>query len=135
MNDINTEISIAFQATQLILVFLTVLFSLRYPQITKILDEEIPEIEKPIARARLIKKLKKVFFTNMPLLLISIISSWLFLPLFFKIIFVSKFALWNFDFSRSSFVFIAILIFLFTAWIIKLMVELVIKIHNIKKGT
>lgn len=133
MNGINKEIEIAFQATQLILVFLTVFFSLKYPQIKKILAKKDPGDKKLIARNALVNELIEKFIINIPLLLISIVLIWLFLPLFIKVLLNSRIEIWNFDFARSSFVLISMLIFLFAFWSIKLILELLFQAHKISK--
>lgn len=115
MNDLDQEIQRAFQATSLILVFVTVLFGLRYPQIQDDIEEEIPAGQD--AKKRLRKKLCKSLLVNCgPLLLINGAASYLFSPLFMRVLRRSRFELWSFDFSRTSFVFIVVLVFVFFLW-------------------
>ena len=123
MNDLNQDIQIAFQATQLILVFVIVLFALRYPQIQHEIQKDIPS--GPKAQIRLRKKLQQSLLEKcVPLLLINGFLVYLFSPLFVRVILESDFELWNFDFARTSFVFIALLIFLFFGWSIWLTYQL-----------
>lgn len=115
MNDLDQEIQTAFQATSLILVFVTVLFGLRYPQIRDDIEEEIPAGQD--ARKRLRKKLCKSFLVNCgPLLLMNGAASYLFSPLFIRVLRRSRFQVWGFDFLRTSFLFIVVLVFIFFLW-------------------
>lgn len=131
MNDINQEIQIAFQATQLILVFVTVLFSLRYPQIQKDIKTIIPTgnrvKEKNNLRTKFYQSIK---VKCIPLLLINGIASYLFFPLFVQVLATSKIDLWNFDFARTSFMFIALLIFVFFLWSVYLTLKLYLHIQE-----
>jgi len=115
MNGLDEEIKTAFEATSLILVFVTVFFTLRYPQLQSDIREEIPAGGK--ARSRHREKLRQSLLINcVPLLLINGGASYLFLPLFVRVLGESRFELWNLDFSRTSFVFVALLVFVFFLW-------------------
>jgi hypothetical protein len=131
MDPINQEIGVAFQATQLILVFLTVLFSLGYPKIQKLLHREKPNGKT--AKKDLVIELVETFHHNMPLLLISMSMFWLFFPLFWKVVLNSRLEIWNFDFARTSFIFISLMIFFFSGWSIILMIKIVNRIKYISE--
>ena len=124
MSELDEEIRAAFEATSLILVFVTVLFGLRYPQIQRDIRAEIPVGDKAKGRHR--EKLWQSLLVNcIPLLLINGAASYLFLPLFARVLQESHLELWNFDFSRTSFVFIALVVFVFFLWSSYLAVQLV----------
>lgn len=124
MNALDQEIQTAFQATSLILVFVTVLFGLRYPQIQRDIGKETPVGEK--AKARLREDLWKSLLVNCtPLLVINGAASYLFSPLLVRVVRGSRFEVWSFDFSRTSFVFIALLVLVFFLWSCYLAAQLV----------
>ena len=115
MSELNEQIQTAFEAISLILVFVTVLFGLRYPQIQSDIQSSIPE--GPKAKQRYRKTLWQSLMVNgVPLLLINGVASYLFLPLFVRVLRESRLNLWNFDFTRTSFVLIALLVFVFFLW-------------------
>lgn len=115
MSELNEQIQTAFEAISLILVFVTVLFGLRYPQIQSDIQSLIPE--GPKAKQRYRKTLWQSLMVNgVPLLLINGVASYLFLPLFVRVLRESRLNLWNFDFTRTSFVLIALLVFVFFLW-------------------
>jgi hypothetical protein len=124
MSGLNDEIQAVFEAISLILVFVTVLFGLRYPQIQRDIRAEIPSGDRAKGRHR--EKLWQSLLVNcIPLLLINGAASYLFLPLFARVLQESHLELWNFDFSRTSFVFIALVVFVFFLWSSYLGVQLV----------
>jgi hypothetical protein len=124
MSELNEEIRAAFEATSLILVFVTILFDLRYPKIQRDIRVEIPSGDKAKGRHR--EKLWQSLLVNCaPLLLINGAASYLFLPLFIRVLQESHLELWDFDFSRTSFVFITLVVFVFFLWSGYLMVQLV----------
>lgn len=131
-SSINSQIQIAFQATQLILVFITVLFGLRYDQIQKGIKEHIPDGKS--AKKSLEDKLVKNFLINcLPLIIIIGTAFYLFFPLFCKIIITSHLELWNFDLGRTSFALIEVYIFLFLVWSCILTFKLLKRIWLLKK--
>jgi hypothetical protein len=124
MSELNEEIRAAFEATSLILVFVTILFDLRYPKIQRDIRAEIPLGDKAKGRHR--EKLWQSLLVNCaPLLLINGAASYLFLPLFIRVLQESHLELWDFDFSRTSFVFITLVVFVFFLWSGYLVVQLV----------
>ena len=127
MNNLAQEIQAAFQAISLILVFVTVFFGLRYSRIREHLGETIPA--GPEARKQLRRKLAESLLINCaPLLLINGITSYLFAPLFVQVLKESNFELWDFSFTYTSFIFIALLVFIFFLWAGYLAVQLVRRI-------
>lgn len=127
MDNLTQEIQAAFQATSLILVVVTVFFGLRYSRIREHLREIIPA--GPEARKQLRGKLVESLLINCaPLLLINGIASYLFAPLFVQVLKESHFELWDFSFTYTSFIFIALLVFIFFLWAGYLAVQLVRRI-------
>ena len=132
MNDINEEIRLAFDAMSLLLVFVTVLFDIRYKVIQKEIEKSIPEGDK--AKKQLRRELiRGILINSAPLVVITGGISYLFSPLLRKVIEQSKLNIWNFDFFRSSFVFIVLLIFLFFLWSCYLTILLLIRIYKTGK--
>lgn len=130
MNTLNQEINTAFQATSLLLVFVTVLFGLRYPKILDNIKEEIPA--GPDAKKKHKERLRRSLLSDCgPILIISGVISYLFLPLFVKVCSESHFELWDFDFARTSFFIIALLVFIVFLWSVSLIVRLVIRIYRV----
>lgn len=126
MHQLDEEIRTAFQATSLVLVFVTVLFGLRYDQIKKDIDTEISTGEhgRRDDRHRLIRSLGA---NCLPLLVVNALASYLFGPLFLRILTESRFVLWNFDFARTAFVLISIFVFFFLLWSCYLAARLVVQ--------
>lgn len=115
MDNLSLDIQEAFDVISLILVFVTILFDLRYPRIQSDLRKEIPDGEK--ARQQLRRELRQNLLTNcVPLLMINGIASYLFLPLLVRILSESHLDLWGFDFARTAFVLVAVLVTIFFLW-------------------
>lgn len=129
MNEIGPDLQSAPEFISLILVFITVFFDLRYPQIIKDIRKGIPSGEKA-------KKDLKLGLTNslltksLPIVLINLLSFYLFLPSVIEIIKSYKLSLWNFDFAVSTFVFVAFLISIYLFWSLYLFVLLIIRINK-----
>ena len=135
------EIQTAFSATQIILVFLSVLFGLRYQQIKDITKGIIPNDKYELKSLE--KKVNKMLWFDCTLLLtINIIVSVMFLPLFGQIlansiIFISNHGLdiSNYNFTQTSFFLISLMIFGLLGWSILLINELRnFKIEKIEKN-
>jgi len=132
MNTINQEINTAFQATSLLLVFISVLFGLRYRQIKEDIAAPIhipPEKLKDLH----IRLWRSLLINCLPIVVISGFIVYLFLPLFIKVCSKSRFAPWSFDLARTSFVFVAVLVFLFFLWSVYLAVRLSGRIAKIRQ--
>lgn len=124
----------AFQASSIILVFVTILFGIRYPIIIKeITDEDIPNGE--LAKKREKKRIKHSFLINcLPLNFVLLWCSYLFIPIFIKILKLTHINLFNFDFLPTSFVFVAIWIWILTLWSICLSILFAKRIDQLNKG-
>lgn len=126
MNNINQLIESAISSISVLLVFVTVLFSIRYPEINKILEEEL-EFDKPKALERQKKKVKSVMiFSWLPVVILNLIVVYLTTPLVIEIISQSTFAIYYFDFMRTSFIliwFCNIMFFLYSIYLIGLLIR------------
>ncbi len=132
MGDLDQEIQAAFEAISLLLVFVAVLFSTRYPQISE--DRQLAPTENGAdARRRLRDRLRRSLLVNcLPLVLINGAVFYLFLPLAVRIVRESVFDPWGFDFPRTSFLVIAGLVLFFLAWSAYLAVQLGTRIRKYK---
>jgi hypothetical protein len=128
--NLNQAIKDTFQVLSLILVFVTLLFTLRYKEIVEDISKEVPEGER--ARNREKKRLRTSILTNcLPSFLLSGISFYLFLPLSITIIKSSKIELWNFDFLATAFILITFCVGSFFIWSSWLGIRLLWKVRSI----
>lgn len=115
MSGIEDQIREASDMMSLILVFVTILFGVRYPQIQDDLAEEVPAGEA--ARRRHRAKLRRSLMVNaLPLLLVAGISTFLFVPLSLQIGEHYTMSLNDFNLVVSAFVFLTSLIAILFAW-------------------
>jgi len=129
--EIKESILEAFQATSLILVFLSMLFTINYPKIIKDLNLEIRNGERAKKKQK-DKLIKKFLIHCVPTFLLSLSSLYLFSPLTLKIIKNIEFKLWNFSFLPMSFLFIVIWVCFIFIWITILTYKMLNKIKSIK---
>jgi hypothetical protein len=122
----------AFQASSIILVFVTILFGLRYPAIVNEVNRE-DILSGDLAKRREKKRLWNNFFVNcFPLVFISLWCSYLFLPLFIKVLQNTHFSLFEFDFLPTAFVFVSFWVWLLTVWSIFLSFLFIKRIRSIR---
>lgn len=134
MDDIIPQINDAFDIIGLILVFAFVLFDIRYPQINKELEKDLPPKERRQERARLAKDLRRSLLIGaLPLVVIYLVLLYLFSPLFISTISSSDFHLWRFDFTLTAFILVYFLICAFLIWSLYLAARLVKRIREIEK--
>ena len=117
--DIRQLLLDVFQATSLIIVFITVLFGIRYQTIVDDIQKDVPTGE--LAKIREKSRLWRSFFINIfTQIIMTGMISYLFIPLVVKIVIVYDFqiSVWNFDFLPTAFIFIAIYIWNFFVWTI-----------------
>lgn len=115
--DLKSIIIDSFSATSVLLVFVIMLFSLRYPKIIEDIDKEIPREEKTRECEREKRRLMHSFIINcIPQTLLLGITIYLFLPLTIYIIKNSQFSFWNFDFNITMFIFVVGWIWIFFIW-------------------
>lgn len=105
-NELNSILNESFDAISILLVFVTVLFSIRYPEIKIVLDEPL-QIDKPKALERQKKKLKSELLIKwIPVVALNCIVVYSMTPLALKTISQSTLSIFNFDFIRTSFILI-----------------------------
>lgn len=126
MDGITSQIKDSFEIISLILVFLFVLFDLKYPKIQEVLSLEKP----PPARLHDIKQFKKkhhqaIWRDAVPLFLGYLILVYLFLPLLFNIVSKTRLNLLHFDFIITAFVFVVLILIGFLLWVIVMLVRLI----------
>lgn len=126
---LDTDITNAFQATQILLVFLTVLFSIRYPQIKNVLNKDIPVDKYKLENLN--NELDVVLKSKCGILLITnLIILILFIPLYLQVIIDAKIYIWahnilqwHYNFNQTSYFFITLMICGFLIWSISLTQE------------
>ena len=121
MEDIGLLIKDSFNVISLLLVFVFVLFDIRYPQIIKELEKDIPDKDLELERKNHRKKLMNgLLYQNLPLIIVNGILLYLFLPLLITVLLNSRFQIRRFDFVRTAFVIVIMLIAAFFFWSIYL---------------
>lgn len=114
---LNYEIGMAFSATQIILVFLSVLFGIRYQQITDLLSEDPFETDKlESLESKLDKYLIEICGV---MLVINIAISLLFSPLFIQVVIGALNNITTnltFNFTQTSYFVITLMIYGLTLW-------------------
>jgi hypothetical protein len=116
MGSLDQQIATAFQASSLVLVFVTVLFGLRYDQIQKDVRKEIPARDPELKCYKCDLLIESLILKCGLLVLVNGATVYLFLPLAVRIMCQSRFDPWNFDFARTSFLLIAALVFAYFIW-------------------
>jgi hypothetical protein len=120
----------AFEATSLILVFVTVLFNLKYQNIINDLNSDIESGKR--AKEKQKKQFIRSFLINCcPPLLLNCSALYLFSPLSLKIIRTTNFKIWGFDFLPTAFMFVVIWVGVFFVWTVYLSFKMLVKIYNI----
>lgn len=131
MENLNASIDSAFTTLGLMLVFVFVLFDVRFPQITAKIEAEIPD--KSLVRAREIhrRELRKCLWQkSAPLAAVYAAVVYLMLPLLVQVIASSRLDLLHFDFLRTGFVLIFLFALGFFVWSLLLAARLIAKIHE-----
>lgn len=133
MDDLSLLIKDSFNVISLILVFTFVLFDIRYPEILKEVEKDIPDKSLELARQYHRKKLWEcLVYKNFLLIVVNGALLYLFLPLLVNVLLNSEFQIWNFDFIRTAFVLVIGLIGIFLAWSIFLAYLLLKRISESK---
>jgi hypothetical protein len=111
------EIKDSFDALTLILVFVTVLFGIKYPNIWKDIRSQAPPDVQPIARKNYRVALQHRLLTDsIPLVTVTGCAWFLFLPLFIHVAADEPFHPWSTDVTQNAFLFIAGLTGVFFVW-------------------
>lgn len=106
-------------ALNLLLVFLSILFGIRYGEIIACLKEEIPAGLRSACRLR--SRVITILCTGcLPATLISLLATYLFLPLTCEVLTTYRFSPWRFDPVISGFVLIEAIMMALTLWMLVL---------------
>lgn len=133
-NELDSILESSFDAVSVLLVFLTVLFSIRYPEILNSLNEPL-SFDKPKLLKRQKSKIKNnLIFKWVPVVFLNIVIVYLLTPLGIKVINNSSLSIINFNFIRTSYVLIWYLniAYLFTS--IYLMLQIFYKLSQKRDG-
>jgi hypothetical protein len=115
MIDLDSEIQIAFGATEVLLVFVTVLFGIRYPQIVAHLAERWPaQVERYAEHKRLL--LVTLVKDCMVTVVLAAAMIYLYAPAIAAVGASSSISIIEFDFTRTAFVFIWCLLWGIWSW-------------------
>lgn len=100
-----TEIENVLNATSLLLVFISVLFGIRYPLANKeITNQKDLAPERRIQRAQELQRLRKFLMTGwLPVPLLIGLITYIHLPLYVQVLSGSQFHIWNFSFLPTAY--------------------------------
>ena len=122
------QIKDAFDAISLILVFVTVIFGVKYPAIWRDIKSEPPPPAQQIARKQYRANLRKRLLTDcVPLVIVTGAAWFLFLPLFVHVAGDEPFHPWNRDVTDNAFLFVAGMTGIFFVWSAGFLVSLAVK--------
>ena len=126
MDEIQTLVKDSFEVISLILVFAFVLFDIRYPQITRQLERDLPHRDRTKDRQLYAKDLRQAILIGaLPLVIIYSLLLFLFTPTLVSIITSSTFQFFRFDFLLTAFVLVYLFILVFALWSLYLTFRLV----------
>jgi len=131
--NIKDELIEALQVVDLILVFATMLFTMKYPFILDSLARQVPS--GPKARRREMNHLLRAFACDcVPCLVLCGISACLLLPLAFRIRLMLNFKWQDFALLPNAYLMLTLWVLLLLLWSFLLSIKLVKKVHTIKKS-
>ena len=117
MVEIQTLVKDSFEVISLILVFAFVLFDIRYPQINRQLEKDVPHKDRIRDRTLYANDLRQTILIGaLPLVIIYCLLLFLFTPTLISIITSSSFQLFRFDFLLTAFVLVYFFILVFALW-------------------
>lgn len=132
MLDLDSVIANSFGALSVLLVFSTLIFSIRYPEILKDI-EHVFSIGKKQALSREKKTLmNNLIFKWFPVVIITFICAYVMMPLGIKILKTSYLNVFDFDMLRTTFVLVWYFSILLFSSTIYLGIRLFCKIKNEK---
>ena len=118
----------SFDAISLILVFVSVVFGIKYPAIWGDLRSTAPPAAQPMARTTYRRRLlRRLLADALPLVVLTACAWLLFLPLFVHVAAAEPFHAWNRDVTDNAFLLIAGLTGIFFIWSLGLSLGLVAK--------
>ncbi|PEQ84667.1 hypothetical protein CN481_22125 [Bacillus sp. AFS006103] len=131
-NELNSILNDSFDAISILLVFVTVLFSIRYPEIKTVIDEPLQN-DKPKALERQKKGIRSALLIKwIPVTALNFIVVYSMTPLALNTISKSTLSLFNFDFIRTTFILIWYFNIAFFISSIIILVKLFCKIRECK---
>ncbi len=134
MQGLTSQIKDSFEIISLILVFLFVLFDLKYPKIQEVLQLEKPPPVRIQDLRHFQKKHRQVIWRDVfPLFLGYFFLVYLFLPLFISVLSQTHLVFWHFDFLITAFIVVVLILICFLGWITIMLICLSIRLQNSKK--
>jgi hypothetical protein len=134
MDSLDQVIKDSFSIISLLLVFVFVLFDVRYPEIQEKIKEDPENIILVKENKNFREELWKfIFLKCSPLIIILGSILYLLLPNFYNILISSTFNIWNFNFIRTSYFLVTILTAIFFIWTIYLIICLISNIYKTVK--
>ena len=116
--DIHGQVLDSLQTLTIFVAFVTVLFGIRYDPLARGIKEELPDKEsKPKARENAQDDLRRLFWSKgAPLVVLTAIPAYLFLPQTVRIMEASSFSIWDFNTLETGFVFLDCYLIAFFFW-------------------
>lgn len=129
---LRNEVLDSLQTLTIFVAFVTVLFGLRYPDISKKLREPLPDKKsKCEAWKDARKNLRTPFWSQcFVLVILTVIPAYLFLPLSIRVMENSRFSLWDFDTLETGFVLLTVYLVVFFVWSLYLGIEFAVKTYG-----
>lgn len=119
-----------FQAVGIIVVFVTLLFDMKYPVITRALERECPEGTK--AKLRFKKELRIHIMTDcLPVLFLTLVSFYILLPVAVEVFVRGEIRIWSHDVLPLAYVAITFWVFGIFVWAVLLTGSLVFKSRKV----
>jgi hypothetical protein len=124
--DLRQEILDGFQAASLLLVFVVMLFTLRYPTIISALNRELPNRAKPAERQSVRQEYRSILVIQcLPLLVTSGIVTYLMVPLAARTVVATDLRLWKSGFLEQGYVLVTAWNAVFFVWAVVLSVQVI----------
>jgi hypothetical protein len=124
--DLRQEILDGFQAASLLLVFVVMLFTVRYPTIISALNRELPNRAKPAERQSVRQEYRSILVIQcLPLLVTSGIVTYLMVLLAARTVVASDFRLWTSGFLEQGYVLVTAWNAVFFVWAVVLSVQVI----------
>lgn len=122
----------SLQTLTIFVAFVTVLFGLRYPDISKVLREDLPDKETRSEARKIAKRnLRTPFWSQcLVLVILTVIPAYLFLPLSIRVMAHSRFSLWDFDTLETGFVLLTSYLVVFFGWSLYLGIRFAVKTYT-----
>jgi hypothetical protein len=114
---IHGQVLDSLQTLTIFVAFVTVLFGIRYDPMARGIKVDLPDKEKKIARENAQRDLRGLLWSkSIPLVVLTAIPAYLFLPLAVRIMEASSVDIWHFDTLETGFVFLDCYLIAFFFW-------------------